>query len=241
MLDIAYEDQYIIAVHKRAGVATQTAKVYEKDIVSHVSSYMMEQNGNASIGLINRLDQPVEGIVLFGKNKKTTSVLSQMLTEGKITKHYYAAVYLNKEDIEDSGKLVNYLLKDSKTNSSRIVDDKTTGAKRAVLEYKLFKVLNNNYSEFFASEKSNIYLADIHLITGRHHQIRVQMSGAGMPLLGDVKYANEDIVRLSKDMGIKNVALCAYSLAFLHPVTKEAINIEITPNGEWYKLFSDSI
>lgn len=232
MLDIIYEDKYILVVYKRAGLATQTAKLGEKDLVSEVLNYVKKNNPSSEpyAGLINRLDQMVEGIVLFGLDSKTTASLSEQLQSGNIDKKYFAAIC---GDIErPRGLIADYLVKDTKSNTSKIVSGDVQGAKKALLEYE---VLGK------AEEYDNVSLVDIHLITGRHHQIRVQMAGAGVPLLGDCKYASEEVKNLSNEIGIKTVALCAYMLSFEHPVNGERISFRTMPRGRWYELFNDNI
>ena len=235
MLEILYEDKYILAVHKPAGLATQTSKVYEKDLVSEVNAYLAQkQAGNSSrnqhVGLINRLDQPVEGIVLFGLNPKTTANLTKMLQDGKIDKYYYAAVSCDKDCYIESDswlRVEDYLVKDGKTNTSRVVQKNENGAKKAILDYKIMTI----------KQDEHLGLLNIHLITGRHHQIRVQMSHAGLPLMGDLKYAPGSVRDMSRTLGIRTVALCAYNLIFNHPVSGDKVNISIKPNGLWFEMF----
>ena len=222
--DIVYEDEHILAIHKRAGLATQTAKIGEADLISEAKNYIALKKGKTGdiyIGLINRLDQPVEGIVLLGLDKKTTAGLSEQLQSGGLDKHYYARVYGSVKPTE--ALVSDFLIKDSATNKTIIVDDGTAGAQRALLEYKV--------CEDKSDDKSS--LVDIHLITGRHHQIRVQMSGMGHPILGDKKYGTVDSEGESVARRIRTVALCAYRLSFEHPVTDKRIELSVSPKGEW--------
>lgn len=229
MLNVIYEDKYILVVHKPAGLATQTSKVSEKDLVSEVSNYLRKKSSDKSrepfAGLINRLDQPVEGLVLFGLDSKTTAELSTQLTSGNIQKRYYAA-FAGTAPMPECA-IADFLLKDEKSNTSSIVDAGTPGAKKAVLEFKEI------------ARKGEFGLADIHLITGRHHQIRVQMAGAKMPLLGDRKYAPSEVQELSASLGINKVALCSYSLSFNHPATGEEVSYNTIPRGNWFNLFEE--
>lgn len=229
MINVIYEDKYILVVHKPAGLATQTAKVSEKDLVSEVSNYLRKKNADKSkepfVGIINRLDQPVEGLVLLGLDSKTTAELSAQLASGNIQKRYYAA-FAGEAPLPE-GVIADFLLKDDKSNTSMIVDAGTPGAKKAVLEFKEI------------GRKDNVGLADIHLITGRHHQIRVQMAGAGMPLLGDRKYAPDTVQELSAELGVNKVALCSYSLSFNHPVSGEEVTYKTIPRGMWFNIFEE--
>ena len=255
---ILYEDTDIIVVYKPAGVATQTSKVGQPDMVSEVKNYLMKRN-NAScqpkngarsmmpgkgsepyLALIHRLDQPVEGILVMAKTPVAAAHLNKQLTENMMDKHYLAAV-CGKAPCA-SATVVDYLLKDEKTNLSRIVEQGTEGAKKAVLEFEVVHTVQRkdcNSDDVTGAEKEHtLSLLDIHLITGRHHQIRVQMSGANMPLLGDQKYGGDEVQSLSKALGIRTVALCSNKLSFLHPITQERLTFEVQPKGSWYRLFS---
>lgn len=225
---IIYEDDAIIVVHKPAGVATQSGRVGQQDMVSLLTNYLAKKNGSAKppfVGLIHRLDQPVEGVLVFAKTKEATKELNAQLTAGYITKRYYAAFDGSAKYAE--GTIVDFLRKDNKTNTSSICDPDTPDAKKAILEYR---VISEN-------KEKQISLADIHLVTGRHHQIRVQMAGAKMGLLGDQKYASEEAQEHAQELGIRSVALCSYSLAFTHPKTHKEVEYKVVPKGDWYKLF----
>lgn len=230
--DIIFEDENIIVVHKPAGVATQTSRVGEKDMVSEVKNYLRKKNTEKSakepyLALIHRLDQPVEGILVMGKNPAAAAHLNKQLTEHMMDKHYLAGIYGTPPC--KCATAADYLLKEEGTNLSRVVEQDTPGAKKAVLEFEI--------TDTIAKEKGDIHLADIHLITGRHHQIRVQMSNASMPLLGDSKYGSDASKEQSAALGIRNVALCANRLSFLHPITNERMEWSIEPKGNWYKEF----
>ena len=192
-------DNYIV-VNKLAGIATQTARLGQKDLVSEVKNYLADSTGvkNPYLAVINRLDQPVEGLVLFAKNEKSAAYLSNLLNEGKIQKYYRASVYGHMPSTE--GRLTDYLIKDGKSNLSKVSDRNDKQARLAVLEYKVID--RNDTGDTL----------DIRLITGRHHQIRVQLSNAGCPILGDMKYASSDSLRFTRDQGIGNVSLKAYKL-----------------------------
>lgn len=279
---ILYEDKDIIVCHKPAGIATQTAKIGQRDMVSEVSNYL-----GAPVKLVHRLDQPVEGILVFAKSQKAAGELGRQITSNQMEKYYYAVVAVNSEvnvpvldeadsvqdkvvktefiEGENEISLINYLYKDSKTNTSAVVTKDKNGAKRAELRYTgrgqipvrdfckeyINKCINSeNCNDIICSEKKNdpkslieygdinITLLRIKLLTGRHHQIRVQMSHAGMSLLGDYKYADERTKNLSELLGQKNVALCAYKLTFNHPITGKRMSFQKEPEAEIFQNFS---
>lgn len=242
---ILYEDNDIIVCHKPAGIATQTMRVGQADMVSEIANYLTHgkktpdgrklkdatekrpDNGigkSPYVGVIHRLDQPVEGILVFAKNKQAAADLSRQAAGEKMKKEYLALVC--GRDMQQSGELTDYLLKDGKTNTSRVVPAEVKGAKEARLSYEILW------------EKSPEALVKICLHTGRHHQIRVQMANAGMPLLGDHKYAGEEVLALSDKLGIRETALCAYRLAFTHPKTGKHMQFAIRPEGAAFRNIS---
>ncbi|MDO4303947.1 MAG: RluA family pseudouridine synthase [Bacillota bacterium] len=244
--NIIYEDDHIIVVYKPAGIATQTARLGQRDMVSELKNYLAKKpeykgKGEPYLGLVHRLDQPVSGILVFAKNKNAAAELSRQVTNGQMQKHYYAVVLGVPEEKE--GKLENYLYKDGKTNQSLVVREGFPGAKKAVLKYRVvttLAVLEENgvhkKSAVYASSKE-VSLVEIQLITGRHHQIRAQFSYAGYPLLGDGKYGNEKSKLLSRQAGCKNTALCAYKLAFIHPISQKEMVFERQPENEIFLPF----
>lgn len=243
MLDIVYEDDHILAVHKPAGIPSQTASISQADVVSMTEDYLRGSSRSSNrpfVGMINRLDQPVEGIVLMARDPKTAARLAEQLRVGRIDKRYYAGVLMSGgceriADPEAVITLMDHIYHDKKNNFSSIVPADKPDAKQAELEYTLTAIHDLEDGD----EGVNIALADIHLITGRHHQIRVQMSHAGMPLLGDRKYGTECVQNVSKLLNISEVALCAYRLSFTHPVTNDIINLRVKPQGKWYSLFQN--
>lgn len=216
-MKIVYEDKDQIGIHKPAGIATQTARLGEKDLVSKVKNHIAQSGSgnNPYVAVINRLDQPVEGIVLFAKNPKAAATLSAQMQDGRMQKYYLAAVYGNMEEKEAS--LVDYLQKDGKTNTSKVVDSRAKDAKKAVLEY----------TEEVTAE--NMQLVRIRLLTGRHHQIRVQFASREHPLVGDSKYGTGKSKAFSAQKNVRVPALCAYQLQWKHPVTGKNIEISIEP------------
>ena len=229
--DILYEDSEIIVCHKKAGVATQTARLGEADMVSALKNYLK----TSYIAVVHRLDQPVEGILVFAKTKKAAANLSNQNAGQSMSKNYYAVILVQEDEAESvvltkEAILVDYLLKDGKNNTSRVTTAQTPEAKRAELSYEIVKV-----SE--PEDGSRSALVRVRLKTGRHHQIRVQMANAGMSLLGDTKYGSEEAKNFSRAHCIKNVALCAYSLEFLHPVTGKKMGFQVEPAGEAFAAF----
>lgn len=213
-LSIVEENDNYIIIRKPAGVPTQTAQPGQKDLVSEVSNYLFSKgDNNPRVSVINRLDQPVEGLVLFAKNTKAAAALSKQLNENRIEKYYEAVVYGHMED--KSGRLEDMLVKDSKTNTSRIAKPGEKQAKKAILEYEVIE----------SDEMTD--KVRIHLITGRHHQIRVQFSHRGHPLLGDLKYGNDISKGLSKEKNIKNVSLLAYKLSFFDTFTGKEVSFTL--------------
>lgn len=241
---IIYEDEHILVTRKPAGLATQTAKVGQQDMVSELKNYLAsKQKGKAPyLGVIHRLDQPVEGLLVFAKTKQTAAALTKQLGNGILNKQYYAVIC--GKPAQESGELVDYLYKDAGGKAQIVTakeeeerdtecfdaecsDVKDFDAKKAVLQYKIVKEL---------SAGQQLFLADIHIDTGRFHQIRAQMAHAGMPLLGDSKYGSEASMALSRERGIRNVALCAYSLELIHPMTGKKLSFTVEPEGTVFSI-----
>lgn len=248
---ILYEDQDIIVCHKPAGIATQTSRVGQADMVSEIANHLGgSDRGRVRhmpyVGVVHRLDQPVEGILVLAKNKDAAARLSRQITGNETEKYYYAIVC--GRDYEKEGRLEDYLLKDGSTNMSAVVPPEVRGAKRAVLQYEILAEHNvvpdaggagRERTEEDIKEASSGYriaLARIRLCTGRHHQIRVQMSHAGMSLLGDHKYADVETVKISEKMQAEKIALCAYRLNLRHPRTGESLQFVIRPEGSSFQI-----
>lgn len=242
---IIYEDAHILVCHKPSGLPVQSAGVGRQDMMSLLMNYLSEkQQGIPYLGLVHRLDQPVEGILVFAKNKKAAAELSRQVTDGSMKK-VYRAVCCERGGKAESTKvapgkageqyhLTNYLKKDARTNTSSIVSEKTPGAKKSELIYQVLEEKEageNRYS-----------LVEIHLLTGRHHQIRVQMAGSQKPLYGDRKYNKEwEAYRLPQweESGGTQLALCAASLSFWHPANKKKrMEFQVQPSGEIFRMFA---
>lgn len=266
--EILFEDGDLLVVRKPAGLATQTAGVGQADVVSELKNYLAASEGRKMpyLGIIHRLDQPVEGLLVFAKNKQTAGALTEQLAGQpqkagiSLHKRYYAVLYGNPSQRE--GELVDAMYRDASKGRAVIVErnmksegeeteqkrrqngmedsaaDGERGAeargkmlpKKAVLHYRILQTTRIPSGE-------EISLADIEIETGRFHQIRAQMAHAGMPLLGDAKYAGEAARACSRRLGIRTVALCAGSLSFVHPMTGENLYFEIRPKSEAFCFF----
>ncbi len=213
-LNVLYEDNHIIVVEKIINVPVQEDSSKDIDMLTIIKSYLKKKynkKGNVYLGLIHRLDRPVGGVMVFAKTSKAASRLSNDVRLNKVKKTYLAIVHGKLDN--KSGKLIDKLKKDNKTNTSYIDNE---NGKESILEYELLKYDN----------KKDLSLLKINLITGRHHQIRVQMSNNGNPLYGDQRYGIQDK---------KQIALYAYKLKLTHPVTKEIMKFKYFPkeDGIW--------
>ena len=217
-LRILYEDTHLIVCYKPSGIAVQTSKIGAIDMVSLLKQYL----GGAYVAVIHRLDQPVEGVLVFAKTPFAAKELNCSLQAGDFGKHYKAV--LCEEPKEKKGRVEDYLVKDARTNTSSVALASDKNAKKAVLFYEVEQV--------WGSGTEKRCLANITLETGRHHQIRVQMANMGCPIWGDTKYNPF----LRQEKGWQKIALCAYRLEFVHPKTKKQMNFAIEPEGEGFRL-----
>lgn len=232
MKNIVYEDEQIIVAYKPAGIATQTARIGQQDMVSELKNYLAKKTNNNKepyLGLIHRLDQPVCGLLVFAKTKSASAALSRQLETGELQKYYYAIV-LGKPR-EEADVLVDYIYKDGHTNKSFVVKEDFPEAKKSILEYRIIKTL------IALEENIEATLLEIKLLTGRHHQIRVQLSNADMPILGDTKYGSIKSKDFSNTSACKNLALCAHKLRFKHPTTGKELTFERDPEDEIFEAF----
>ena len=207
-LQVLFEDNHILIVNKRAGDITQGDKTGDKPLSEVVKEYVKDKYnkpGNVFIGTVHRLDRPTSGIVIFARTSKALERLNKMLRDKVIQKTYWAIVK-NQPKVK-SDTLTNFLKKDSKKNKSFVYKKEIEGSKKATLHFKVIQQLDN-YS-----------LLEVDLETGRHHQIRTQLSHIGSPIKGDLKYGFD---RSNKD---GSISLHARKINFVHPVTKEIITI----------------
>lgn len=213
-LQVLFEDNHIIIVNKRSGDITQGDKTGDKPLSDVVKEYIKDKYnkaGNVFLGVVHRLDRPTSGVIIFARTSKALERLNKMLRDKKINKTYWAVVKNHPKKEKDT--LINFLKKNPKNNKSSVFNKEISGSKRAILHYNIINKLDN-YS-----------LLEVDLETGRHHQIRTQLSFIGFPIKGDLKYGFN---RSNKDGSIH---LHARKIEFIHPVSKEQISIIApTPN-----------
>ena len=226
---IIYEDLHIIVCHKPAGIPVQSARIGTVDMASllknHLAHAALKSPGAPRgrdrapyLAVIHRLDQPVEGLLVFAKTPAAAKDLNRQLTSSGFGKYYRAAVAGVPEPAE--GTLEDYMVKDGSTNTSRICTKETPGAKLARLHYKVEGTYKNT--------SSVTSLVQIRLDTGRHHQIRVQMAHIGCPLVGDRKYGQQyNKTGMPNTPGADALKLCAYRLEFRHPKSGEKMVFEL--------------
>lgn len=225
--EIIYEDDDIIVLRKPAGLPTQTSNIRVTDLTDEVKKHV---GTGGYIGLINRLDQPVEGIVLVAKREQSAAQLSKQIQNNQMTKMYLAVV-LDDKKLPEQGILTDDIIEDKKQNCSYIVDAAHP------IETKIMKPKKAELRYTVLERREGMALLKIQLKTGRHHQIRLQMSHAGAPLLGDQKYGTITSRVVSEQRNVKNAALCAFQLQFKHPKTGENVRYEITPSSEVFHYF----
>ena len=238
--EILYEDQDIIVIRKPAALAVQTACIGQADAVSELKKYLAAGSAGGKgapgrdqpyLGVIHRLDQPVEGLLVFAKNKNSAGKLSRQLSEGSAVHKQYYAVFCGRA-LSEQGKLVDYMYKEKENRAVILTEAEAAGdkrAKKAVLQYRILQES--------AVEGIVLSLAEIRIETGRFHQIRAQMAHSKMALLGDRKYGGKDVLDISRRLGIQNAALCAFHLEFDHPVTGQRLSFRITPQGKAFSYF----
>ena len=207
-LIVLYEDNHIIAVNKRVGDIVQGDKTGDNPLSEIVKSFLKKKYNklnNVFLGVIHRIDRPTSGVVIFAKTSKSLKRLNNMIKTSEIEKLYWAITKIKPEKRNDT--LVHWLKKNPKNNKSTHFKKETENSKKAILHYKIIK------------ELKNYHLLEVLLETGRHHQIRTQLSAVGCPIKGDLKYGYD---RSNKDGGI---CLHAKKISFSHPVTKKKILI----------------
>lgn len=207
-LVVIYEDNHIIAVNKRVGDIVQGDKTGDNPLSEIVKSYLKKKYkkpNNVFLGVVHRIDRPTSGVVIFAKTSKSLKRLNNMIKNSEIEKFYWAITKNKPEKGQDT--LVHWLKKNPKNNKSTYFKKEAENSKKAILHYKIINKLKN------------YYLLEVILETGRHHQIRTQLSAIGCPIKGDLKYGFE---RSNKSVGI---CLHAKKISFLHPVTKKQIFI----------------
>jgi len=225
-LNILYEDRDIIVCLKPPGVASQNERGFYEDMTGILMNYQKE-NGTAEpyVGVVHRLDKMAGGVMVYAKQKQAAAKLSQQIAAGGVEKRYYAVVCHGESamKIKTRGIMTDYLVRDGRTNISRVSDKNDKMSKRAELRYNILETKKIQFSD---GTQSVCSLADIMLLTGRHHQIRVQFASRNMPLYGDAKY-NKDY---RQEMKQKGLALFSYNIRFLHPVTGKEMSFECKPS-----------
>lgn len=230
---LAEEKEYLVCF-KPSGLAVQSAKASETDMVSELKNYLARQNrqvsaangqaggvnrqpGNVYLGLIHRLDQPVSGLLVFAKTQKAAAKLSSQVSGNGMKKIYRAVVYCKGKEMSEASparKLTDHMIKEA-GGGARIAQPDEKDAKKAELIYRCLK------------KEDDRALVEVELLTGRYHQIRVQMANAGLPLLGDARYGSTESRAVSEADRIRAVQLQAVKLEFLHPVTGKKVVYEL--------------
>ncbi len=220
-MTVVYEDNHIIVVSKTSSEIVQADKTGDIPLSETVKQYLKEKYnkpGNVFIGVVHRLDRPVSGLVVFAKTSKALTRLNEMFRNGEVKKTYWAIVKECPRETE--GELVHYLVRNEKQNKSYAYDKEVKNSKKAVLHYKLI------------GHSQNYYLLEVDLKTGRHHQIRCQLAKMGCPIKGDLKYGS---ARSNPD---GSICLHARSVKFIHPVSKEQVELTApVPEGNLWNGF----
>jgi 23S rRNA pseudouridine1911/1915/1917 synthase len=225
MPEIIYEDNHLIAVYKKSSDLAQGDKTGDSPMETEIKKYLATKYGKPGevfLGVVHRLDRPVSGVMLFARTSKALARMNEMFRENKVKKIYYAIV--KERPPEDEATLTHFLKKNEKQNKTYAYDEEVKGSKKASLTYRI-----KGRSERF-------YFLEIELHTGRHHQIRAQLSKIGCPIKGDLKYG---FSRSNEDGGI---SLFARRLEFEHPVRKEPIVITgHFPEGDIWSVFQGAV
>lgn len=205
---ILYEDNHVLVAVKPQNMPSQADDSRDTDFLSLLKQYVKEKYekpGAVYLGLVHRIDRPAGGVMVFARTSKAAARLTAQMKDRSFEKHYFAVV---NQDLPPAGTLRDHLLKDGRTNITCVAPEGTDGAKYAELSY------------ITTQKKEGYSLLDVSLLTGRPHQIRVQLKNAGAPIAGDVKYG-----------GSKNDRLClwSYSLSFTHPTKKERMTFCCLP------------
>lgn len=220
-MNVLYEDNHIIIVNKQSGEIVQGDKTGDKPLSEIVKEYIKEKYakpGNVFCGVVHRLDRPVAGVVVFARTSKALSRLNETFRNGNVKKTYWAVTQNCPE--EPQGTLTNWIVRKESQNKSYAYDREVPGSKKAVLNYKVI------------AHSDRYHLVEVQLITGRHHQIRCQLSHIGCPIKGDLKYG----AKRSNPDG--SISLMARSVEFEHPVKKDIIKaVAPMPDDNLWKAF----
>lgn len=223
-MNVVYEDNHIIIVNKASGEIVQGDKTGDIPLSETVKQYIKEKYqkpGNVFLGVVHRLDRPVSGLVVFAKTSKALSRLNDMFRTGDVHKTYWAIV--KRGDIAPEATLTDWLTRNERQNKSYAHPREMPGSKKAVLSYKVRSV------------SDNYMLLEVHLMTGRHHQIRCQLANMGCPIKGDLKYGSP---RSNPD---GSISLMSRRVEFVHPVSKETIVAEApVPNDKLWQALAEN-
>jgi len=220
-IEIIYEDNHLIAVNKPAGVLVHGDETGDMTLADAVKEYIKVQYdkpGDVFLGVIQRIDRPVSGVVVFARTSKALTRMNKLFQDRKVSKSYLAITNKKPEPLE--GTIENYLSKDNSKNKAHVHTSAKKGGKKSTTKYSLLAGLNG------------YYFLEVTPITGRPHQIRVHLAHKGMPIVGDLKYG------YSRPTQNKSICLHCQSLAFEHPVTKKHLKIRADmPTKEYWSFF----
>ena len=222
-MNVIYEDNHIIVVNKESGEIVQGDKTGDTPLSDCVKDYLKrkyQKPGNVFLGVVHRLDRPVSGLVVFAKTSKALSRLNEMFRKGEVHKTYWAIV--KNAPKEPSGRLTHWICRNEKQNKSYAYNSEVSGSKKAVLDYRLL------------ASGDNYHILEIRLLTGRHHQIRCQLSAMGSPIRGDLKYGAQ---RSNPD---GSISLLSRHVEFVHPVSKELVSFDapLPKDNLWQKILN---
>ncbi|HPH17667.1 MAG: RNA pseudouridine synthase [Haliscomenobacter sp.] len=210
-LQVIYEDNHLIAVNKPAGILVQGDETEDTPLVDYVKDYIKfryKKPGDVFLGVVHRLDRPVSGAVIFARTSKALTRMNELFKERKVEKNYWAVT--ERRPSPEAGHLTHYILKDHEKNISKALDqmsNRSKDAKKSDLDYELIGALEGKH------------LLLVKPITGRPHQIRVQLSKIGCPIVGDLKYGH------TQPNNDGSIYLHCRSMIFQHPVTKELVKV----------------
>ena len=222
-MNVIYEDNHIIVVNKESGEIVQGDKTGDTPLSDCVKDYLKrkyQKPGNVFLGVVHRLDRPVSGLVVFAKTSKALSRLNEMFRKVEVHKTYWAIV--KNAPKEPSGRLIHWICRNEKQNKSYAYNSEVSGSKKAVLDYRLL------------ASGDNYHILEIRLLTGRHHQIRCQLSAMGSPIRGDLKYGAQ---RSNPD---GSISLLSRHVEFVHPVSKELVSLDapLPKDNLWQKILN---
>lgn len=222
-MQVVYEDNHIIIVSKRSGEIVQGDKTGDTPLSETVKEYIKakyHKTGNVFLGVVHRLDRPVSGLVIFARTSKALIRLNKMFREGEVHKTYWAIT--KNTPSESEATLVNWIVRNERQNKSYVYDKEVPGSKKAILAYKII------------GHSDNYCLLEVHLMTGRHHQIRCQLAHIGCPIKGDLKYGAP---RSNPD---GSISLLSRRAEFIHPVSQKEIIVQapLPENRLWQAIAS---